>query len=186
MRSLLASLLFVSFSAFGNDIIKIIDGSSAVCKTKADVFRYQASGVYRPVSFERGTDAVVVTVEFLRCIEREGEFKFVRDDKFENRVVSIQSGPFSRENLNVEIKRSEIGGVSYSTRGRIYSQSPMRKNADNTYSQKIPGGMENLEADGDDFFEFTVSYKEKVINQATDEIIDSKQEYLGSYRIYVK
>lgn len=188
MRLLLAILMLASFSAFANDIVKITDGSVALCKTKADVMRYQTSGIYRPVSFVRGEETATLTVEFLRCVQVGDSFKFVRDNSLEKRVVTIKAGPFSREDLTVEVKRSEVTGVAFASSGRVYNRNEMKKNADSTYTQKMPVEVANFETNrnGDRFFEMTVAYKVKITNQATGAVVDSKMEYLGSYRVYVK
>lgn len=188
MRLLLASLFFVSFSAFANDIIRVTDGSAAYCKTKADVLRYQSYGVYRPLKFERTDDEVKLTVEFLRCVKKGENYGFVRDTNFEERTLTIEAGPFSREETKVSIDRSEVSAVAFSSQGRVYHRATLEKNADNTYSQSMPVEMANFEADrnGEHFFEMAVSYKVKVTNQASGQVIDQKLEYLGAYRIYVK
>ena len=180
--------LFMSFSAFANDIINIADGSAAVCKSKADVLRYETSAVYRPVSFVRGEETATLTVEFLRCVQSGDDFKFVRDDKVERRKVTVKAGPFSTQDMTVEIKRTEIAGVSYSSKGRVYNRSEMKKNSNDTYSQTMPIELTNFEANrnGDRFFEMTVSFKVKVTDVETGKVIDSKLEHLGSFKIFVK
>ncbi len=188
MKLLLASLMLASFSAFANDIIKVTDGSVALCKSKADVMRYQTSGIYRPVSFVRGDETATLTVEFLRCVQKGDSFVFVRDNNLEGRVVTVEAGPFSREAITVEVKRSDVSGVMFASSGRVYNRNEMKKNVDNTYTQKMPVDSANFEVNrnGDRFFEMTVAYKMKVTNQATGVVIDSKEEFLGSYRVYVK
>lgn len=187
MKFMIVALL-VSFSAFANDIIKVTDGSIALCKTKVDVLRYQTSAIYRPLSFVRGDDSATLTVEFLRCVQSGEEFKFVRDTSLESRVVKIAAGPFSREDMTMKIERSEVAGVTFSSGGRVYNRNEMKKNWNNTYTQKMPLDRDSFEVDrnGNRFFEMAVSYKVKVINAVTGVIIDSKLEHLGSYRVYVK
>ncbi|MES2525503.1 MAG: hypothetical protein V4598_00385 [Bdellovibrionota bacterium] len=188
MRLLLASLMLVSFSAFANDIVKVTDGSVALCKTKVDVMRYATSGIYRPVSFVRTEDSATLTVEFLRCVQQGDSFAFVRDNSLEKRIVTVKAGPFSREDITVEVKRNDVTGVAFASSGRVYNRGDMKKNADNTYTQKMPIESANFEVNrnGDRFFEMTVAYKVKITNQATGAVLDSKLEHLGSYRIYVK
>ena len=65
MRFIFVALL-MSFSAFANDIVKVTDGTTALCNSKADVLRYQTSGIYRPLSFVSGDDSATLTLEFLR------------------------------------------------------------------------------------------------------------------------
>ncbi len=180
--------LLMSFSVFANDIIKVTDGSVALCKSKADVLRYQTSAVYRPLSFVRGEETATLTVEFLRCVQSGEEFRFVRDTSLESRIVIVKAGPFSREDMTIEVKRSEVSGVTFSSGGRVYNRNEMKKNSNNTYTQTMPINRTDFETDrnGDRFFEMTVSYKVKVTNAATGIVIDSKLEHLGSYKVYVK
>ena len=188
MRFLLAFLLLTSFGAFANDIIKVVDGSAAFCKSKADVLRYQSYGVYRPLKFVRNADSATLTVEFLRCVKNGEDFMFVRDDRFENRVLTIEAGPFSREGMKVEITRSDVAAVTFNTNGRVYQHAHLKKHADNTYSQTLPIERTNYETNrnGEHFLEMSVSYKVKVTDQNTGKVIDEKVEYLGSYRVYVR
>lgn len=187
MKLILVSL-FLSFSAFSNDIVKVSDGSVALCKSKVDVLRYETSAVYRPLSFVRGEEDATLTVEFLRCVQEGSEFKFIRDTSLEGRVVKVMAGPFSREDMTIEIKRSEVAGVTFSSRGRVYNRNEMKKNGNNTYSQTMPLEMANFEVNrnGDRFFDMTVSYKVKMTDVATGKVIDSKLEHLGSFRVFVK
>lgn len=188
MKLILVAFLLVSFSSFANDIIKVVDGTAAFCKTKADVLRFQSYGMYRPVKFERSNDSATLTVEFLRCVQDGEDFKFVRDDRFEGRVLTLEAGPFNREGRKVSIERSDIAAVTFSSNGRIYNRGEMKKHADNTYSQTMPIELTNFEADrnGDHFFEMSVSYKVKVTDKETGAVIDSKLEYLGAYRVYLR
>lgn len=187
MKFILVALL-MSFSAFANDIIKITDGSIAHCKSKVDVLRYQTSAIYRPLSFVRGNDSATLTVEFLRCVQSGDEFKFVRDTNLENRIVKVEAGPFSREDMTMKVERSEIAGVTFSSRGRVYNRNEMKKNANNTYTQTMPMERDNFEMDrnGNRFFEMAVSYKVKISDAVTCRVLDSKLEHLGSFRVYVK
>lgn len=188
MRLVLASIFLLSFSAFANDIIKVTDGGAAYCKTKADVLRYQTSGVYRPLKFVRTEDEATVTVEFLRCVQKGEKFLFVRDDSFEGRQVNVLPGPFSRQAMTVSVERKDIAAVTFSSRGRVFSRGEMKRNADHTYSQTMPIELATFEANrnGEHFFEMTVSYQVKVTDELTGVVIDSKTEFLGSYRVYVK
>lgn len=180
--------LFMSFPVFANDIVKVTDGAAAYCKTKADVLRYQTSGIYRPLSFVRGDETATLTVEFLRCVQSGDDFKFILDTSLESRTVTVKAGPFSREDVTLEVKRSEISGVTFSSGGRVYNRSEMKKNANDTYTQTMPVEMANFEVNrnGDRFFEMTVAYKLKVTDVATGKVVDSKLEHLGSFRVYVK
>lgn len=188
MRTLLAALMFVSFSAMGGDIIRI-EGGRASCKTKADVLLYQTSAVYRPVNLAQHGETASLTVEFLRCVEQNGKFAFVRDRSFENHTVTVEPGPLHREELAVDVIRNDIQAVTFNTNGFVLNRSEMQRNGDSTYSQTLPiGAMDSLETDrnGERFFEMAVSYKVMIKNRETGKIIDSKREYLGSYRVFVK
>lgn len=188
MRLALASILLVSLSAFGNDIIKVTDGSSAYCKSKADVLRYETSAVYRPVSFTRGNDESKLTVEFLRCVQKGENFLFVRDTQIEKRLVKVLPGPFNPKPMNVLLERSGFGAVTYSSKGKVYFRGELKKNADQTWSQTIPVEMANYEVNtrGDYFFELSLSFKSVVKDADTGKIIDARQDWMGSYRVYVK
>lgn len=187
MRFIFVALL-MSFSAYANDILKVTDGAAAYCKSKADVLRYQTSGVYRPLSFVRSDDSATITVEFLRCVQSGDDFRFVRDNNVEYRTVTVNAGPFNRSDMTVNVKRTEITGVTFSSAGRIHNRSEMKKNSNGTYTQTMPVEMANFEVNrnGDRFFEMTVSYKVEVTDAVTGKVIDSKLEYLGSFRVYVK
>lgn len=98
MKFLLLSLL--SFSAFASTGInlKVSDGASATCKTKADIQRNKF-GAYKTrlkaIFVDRDTAEVKVDISFLSCAQNEGEIAFspVKPyDTFNYQTVSLNSG----------------------------------------------------------------------------------------------
>jgi hypothetical protein len=188
MRVLFASLLFVSLAASANDILKVTDGSVALCKNKVDVLSYRTSLVYRPLSFVRGEEVATLKIEFLRCVQKGSKFFFERDRSVTQREVKIEPGPFSPEETTVRIERSELDLTVFQTTARVLSRTSLKRNADHTYSAQIPIEMTSYETDvnGESFFEMNVSSKMKVVDLLSERMLDSKTEWLGSYRVFLK
>ncbi len=189
MKLLFVILSLVSLSTFANEIIKISDGSVAKCDTKVDVLKYRAQSIYRPLSFEFRNGAADVTVEFLKCVQEGEAFKFVRDTNISERTVTFEAGPMSRDGQTVRIEREKFTLVAFrSDTVRIHSKNELTSNGDNTYSASLPLKVANLQEsrDGEKFFEMTVSNKMVMIDEATNRVIDSRIDFLGSYRMTVK
>jgi hypothetical protein len=77
----------VLFSHFGvkvqaSEIIRIFDGSTAQCADRADVIRYKAFAIYRPISVMRiGEQEAVLTLQFLKCSKERVAYGFTGDEQ---------------------------------------------------------------------------------------------------------
>lgn len=189
MRTLLVTLMLTSFSSFATEIIKVSDGSVAKCESKIDVYRYRASMIYRPLSFKIVDGNAEVKVEFLKCIQDGETFRMVQDKNIFERIVVIEPGPFSREQKTIRIEREKFSLIAYRSEDvRLLAKNALSYNGDNTFSATLPLEMSDLQVNrnGQRFFEMTVSHKMKMIDAATNREIDSRVDFLGSYRMVIK
>ncbi len=189
MKALLATLMLMSFSSFATEIIKVSDGSVAKCESNVDVYRYRAEMIYRPLDFKVVNGNAKVKIEFYKCIQENGEFKFVLDKDIENRTVVIEPGPFSRETTTIRIQREKFSVVAYrSDDTRMLSKNELISNGNHTYSATLPLNLADLQVNrsGQRYFEMTVSFKMTMFDAATNRPIDSRIDFLGTYRMVIK
>ncbi|WPU63222.1 hypothetical protein [Peredibacter starrii] len=178
---ILAAVVAFSGVVSAQDMIKTFDGSVARCESAADVFQHQFHGVYRPLKAKKLADSTKIDIEFLKCVESEQGFQFVRDTNFYERTVFVDG---------VEYKIVRTVPKLYATTGlaRMATEAQLKENSDNTFSASLntinvsyddaPAGKKSVVIGVQSIFTIT-----KV---STDEVIDSGYETLGSYRLIVK
>lgn len=190
MKSIAVSLaLFCVSQSYATELIKTHDGSVASCKSKSDASRHALGGVYRPIKLEQISSTAKVTIEFLRCIDSNKQFGFVRDLSVERRTSMVTD--FSTTDLSkkeVSMERTNTVLLAFNGKGDLIDRQAFIKNEDGTYTAKI--STTALEYDnsptGKKSFEIAVQ-SEFVLNDGiTGENIDRGLENLGSYRLIVK
>lgn len=185
----LAALITTSFQALASDLIKTHDGAIATCQSKSDVEKHAIGGIYRPVKIEQSQNSAKITLEFLRCVHNNGQFKFVRDQSIEKRKSSV-TDLSTRDLSTVELsmQRSNTSILAFNGKGDLIDRQALKKNADGTYSAKIstlaldydnsPIGKKSLE--------IAVQSEFVLDNLFTGENVDRGYENLGSYRLIIK
>lgn len=185
------ALTFAMTSAsqvLASDLIKIHDGTIAGCQSKRDVEAHAIGAVYRPVKLEQNEKSAKITVEFLRCVNTNGQFKFVRDQSLEKRksaVTDLSTSDHSKVELVMERTNTVI--LAFNGKGDLIDRKALNRNADGTYSATIstdaleydnsPVGKKSLEIAVQSVF---------VLNDTKGVLIDRGYENLGSYRLIVK
>jgi hypothetical protein len=110
MKSLLLSALFLSASAYSQvnaRLIKVLDGSRAVCKTKLDISENRL-GAYRlnkkSVDLSQETLKIDMGLEFFQCDEFNGEIGFKKIGLME---TFSQTNFMISEKMTVETLKAE-------------------------------------------------------------------------------
>ncbi len=184
---LLLSLL--SLNVFANEIIQGSDGSIAKCESKVDVYRYRVNMVYRPLEFKVVDGNAKIKMEFLKCVNDNGVFKFILDKDIATRTVVIEPGPFSTETTTIRIDREKFAVVAYrSDDTRMLSKNDLVSNGDHSYSVTLPLVMGDLQVNraGQRYFDMSVSFKMTMFDAATNRPIDSRVDFLGTYRMVIR
>ena len=118
MKSLAVLLSFVALTttAFASSgfNVKVSDGGTAHCKTKADAFRNKF-GAYQPrlksIAVDRDMAKVKLEVSFLSCIEKDGAFGFSAVSAYDS--VSYQSITFNNGNQTVTAKTELVKMLAF-------------------------------------------------------------------------
>ena len=178
---ILAAVVVFSGVVSAQDMIKTFDGSIARCESAADVYQYKFHAVYRPLLSKKLKSSTDIKIEFLKCVESKGEFKFVRDNNFQSRTVMV-------EGIEYKIERTEPKLIVSNDMGRIANENTLKKNADNTYSASLNtvGVAYDNSPEGKQSLLVAVQSIFKLTEVSTGKIIDSGYETLGSYRLIVK
>lgn len=187
MKSLIAALILLSFSSFASEILKVSDGSVALCESKVDVYRYRAGLVYRPLGFKVIDGNAEVTVEFLKCVQEGDTFKFVTDKNISSRTIVVETA--SREQRTIRIEREKFALVAYRSNDiRLLSRTELADNGNHTYTATLPLVLSDLQVnrDGKRFFEMSLSHKIKLVDDETNRVIDARTDFLGTYRMVIK
>jgi hypothetical protein len=182
-------LTFISLSAFAGEIIKVSDGSVAECKTSVDFNRYNGTVIYRPLNMDFSEGKAQVNVEFLKCVENNGNYGFVRDGDVFETVVTYQPGPFECDVRVVRIKRELFSVLALgSDETRHIANGELKSLRSGIFSATLPLERSSLEVNrnGNRYFDMVIAYKVKIIDVSTNKVIDSKIDYLGSYRMIIK
>jgi len=83
MKSVLF-LLTLSLYSFSTEVVKVRDGSVALCETKLDVLQSQISNFYSIQTIEKKVKEenreVSILINFYQCIEIDGQFKMVKNE----------------------------------------------------------------------------------------------------------
>ena len=178
---ILAAVVIFSGAVSAQEMLKTLDGSVARCESAADVYQHQFHAVYRPLLSKKLTNSTEIKIEFLRCVESNKEFKFVRDDNYQSRTVLVDGAEY-------KIERTEPKLYASSGMGRLASEAKLKKNADNTYTASLntinvsyddaPAGKKSVVVGVQSVFTLT--------EVSTGRVIDNGYETLGSYRLILK
>ena len=184
MKKILAAVILFSSLVAQADLIKLHDGSVATCNSKAEVARYDISGVYRPVSVKRNGDRAKIKIEFMSCVEENEKFLFKREKSFEERLIN----PLVSPDRNIHVTHSDIHLVITNDKGLLVDKRLMVKGADGLYSAEVsliaseydhsPVGKESLL--------IHIQTKLTITDADTGIVIHKGIEAYGAYRIVVK
>lgn len=186
MKSLLAAgLVLLSFSSLASEIIKLQDGSVAVCESKVDVARHTFSSVYRPLEYKQDGATGYIKIEFLRCMEdKNGKFSFKRDTDLGVRTIN----PVLNPNQTLELTRSKLMVTVTNGKSAVVDRQELTLVQDGIYTATFsvvsseydpsPAGKKSLL--------IHVQSLRKIIDLDTAEVLDQGLEHLGAYRIVIK
>lgn len=118
MKSIAAllSLIAVTTSAFASNgyNVKVSDGGTAHCKSKADVFR-DRFGAYQPrlksIVVDRDIAEVKIETSFLSCVENDGKFQFTAVKPYD--LLTYQVVTFDNGIQTISAKPELIKMISY-------------------------------------------------------------------------
>lgn len=177
---LASCLLTFGLSAHATEILRITDGATAKCDSRADEMRYKTSFIYRPISAVRlnGQEALL-SLQFLKCSQEErGGFAFSAETDLRSRTVVLERGPFRDQDMTVTVERNNLSVVVYNEEGHVFDSAPLKKISGDTYTAVIKLEEDNLL--------FNIHSMVKVTNENTGAVIDSGRDISGSYRIKLK
>jgi hypothetical protein len=180
---LLTALL--STSVFAQDqLLKTIDGSVATCESKADVFNMTLKSVYRAKMVKVTEGTAELNIEFLKCVEKDGNFLFVTDKSLTSRTAYYNG-------RNLELTRSAPSLVVLDDELSKITvlKNSIKKNKDGTYQAKIQTAIQggpSTSRTSSNVIEFAVRMEYKITDLDTLEILDHGVHFMGSYRLIIK
>lgn len=177
MKVLLGLIAVLSFSAHAQNLIKTFDGKIATCQDKADVFSSDRQTIYRPIELKQDGNSANVKIEFLRCVNNNGSFKFVRDMNPEKREFS----PFGAPEISLSISRSHFSMMAVNSKYDVIDHQELSRNKDGSYSVELS----TLSA-GEKSLEIFLKSHAELVNHSEGKTLDRYEESLGSYRLILK
>lgn len=177
MKLITTLALFLSFSAFAqvDSLVKTFDGSTVRCQSKADVFSQRFSSVYRPVELKRSKGEAFIRIEFLRCVQKNNSFAFIRDHGISTERVVSDEFTQGRE---IAIKKKDISLLAINEKSELVDRQLLTANDDGTYSAVIKTTSKVLDISVQSLFE--------IYDVNTLEQLDRGIEALGSFRLFSK
>jgi hypothetical protein len=183
---ILSMLVIISSIASASDLIKTLDGSVASCESETDVVIHRLSGIYRPLTLAKSGKTAKIELEFLRCVETNGVFSFIRDFSFTSRLEKFADLNSMRR--EIEISRQNVQLLATNELGEIIDRKELSSNKDGTYSVEI--NIVSLNYDnspiGKKSFVIAVQSQFNLIDKVSGELIDRGLENLGWFRLVVK
>jgi hypothetical protein len=181
--------LFAVNSVMASDIIDIVDGSRAGCKTRTELETSQGKIFYRPVSFKR-IDEVKgeLALEFLNCVEKDGQIGFVAADPSIEQTVVMRPTPFQRSERKVKIERDHFSVVTFTERGHVLEKVSLKNSDGGLFRAVVRVDHADMDRtrNGNDTLQFNIHSIMKVTDAADGSVIDSGREVLGSFRLILK
>lgn len=188
MKAFICSLvLLASASSYAGEIIKILDGSSASCKTLVDYLDLQTSGAYRPLSYERVDGKSILTLEFLRCEKTDTGFAFKRTNN-RNGTYTVSYQPRTgTEVKELLIEKSAPTVIAYNGRGRVLARSASLRSQGGVYVADLSFDDNELDATFLGLrFDFSLESKIVIKDKETGKVIDSGKKFSGAYALIVR
>ncbi len=177
MKLISTLAMLLSFTTFAqvDSLVKTFDGSTVRCQSKADVFDQRFSSVYRPVEFKRLRGEALVRIEFLRCIEKNNSFGFIRDFGISTQRVVSDEFTQGRE---IAIKKKNISLLAINEKSELVDRQLLKANDDGTFSAVIKTNSKVLDVSIQSLFE--------IYDVNTLEQLDYGIETLGAFRLISK
>lgn len=175
MKSLLLAFAILSSMVAHADVVKIFDGTSAVCQSKADVASHTIYGAYRPVTLRQNGDFTVVEIEFLKCVEKNGEFAFERDMNFDDKETLSPYEP----QQHIRIKRKKLELVANDLNGESVVRGSLVKKASGLFeaSLKLPESS---------MIDFHVQSVIQITDLDTGVVLDEGLDAYGGFRLIIR
>lgn len=170
--------LITSTSALSQEVIKMHDGSIVRCQNLVDVTQNLSRAIYRTLKTDIHEEGVVLTVEFLKCVQGLERYGFIRDDQFSERLVSFK-------NRTIKISRKTPIVIVTKNDSRVIAQKELNRRGNNTYTAFLPvtKSMADRTSKGEYFIEYNIRMHETVKDVESGAIIDSGDKFLGTFRL---